>query len=107
MKKLRKKERKSRFLQMSMTKKNNLIEKPTRDINRQFKDEVILDFPGSPVVKTLSSQHRGHRFDPWSLRSRMLPGAANKQTDKQKKHLKKNEEILMSDKYIKSARTQL
>ena len=72
MKKLRKKERKSRFLQMSMTKTNNLIEKPTRDINRQFKDEVILDFPGSPVVKTPSSQRRGHRFDPWSLRSPML-----------------------------------
>ena len=33
----------------------------------------------------------------------MLPGAANKQTDKQKKHFKKNEEILMADKYIKSA----
>ena len=72
MKKLRKKERKSRFLQMSMTKTNNLIEKPTRDINRQFKDEVILDFPGSPVVKTPSSQCRGHRFDPWSLRSLIL-----------------------------------
>ena len=52
MTKLRKKERKSRFLQMSMTKKNNLIEKPTRDINRQFKDDVVSDFPGSPVVKT-------------------------------------------------------
>ena len=65
MKKLRKKERKSRFLQMSMTKKNNLIEKPTRDINRQFKDEVILDFPGSPVVKIPRSQWREHKFNPW------------------------------------------
>ena len=24
------------------------------------------DFPGGPVVKTLSFQCRGHRFDPWS-----------------------------------------
>ena len=24
------------------------------------------DFPGSPVVKALSFQRRGHRFDPWS-----------------------------------------
>ena len=24
------------------------------------------DFPGGPVVKTPSSQCRGHRFDPWS-----------------------------------------
>ena len=37
-----------------------------------FKMELVtkkmkaLDFPGGPVVKTPSSQCRGHGFDPWS-----------------------------------------
>ena len=29
------------------------------------KNPIRGDFPGSPVVKTLRSQFRGHRFDPW------------------------------------------
>ena len=28
--------------------------------------ETITDFPGGPAVKTLSSQSRGHRCNPWS-----------------------------------------
>ena len=28
--------------------------------------KTTRDFPGGPVVKTLSFQCRGHRFDPWS-----------------------------------------
>ena len=31
--------------------------------NLIFKDQGL---PGSPVVKMLSSQYRGHGFDPWS-----------------------------------------
>ena len=34
------------------------------------------DFPGGPVAKTLSSQLKGHRFDPWSRNS--IPHAATK-----------------------------
>ena len=29
-------------------------------------DSSRSDFPGGPVAKTLSFQHRGCRFDPWS-----------------------------------------
>ena len=29
-----------------------------------FKSLIWRDFPGGPVVKTLSSQCRGHRFNP-------------------------------------------
>ena len=31
----------------------------------QVKKPVPRDFPGGPVVKTLHSQCRGPRFDPW------------------------------------------
>ena len=27
---------------------------------------ILLDFPGSPLVKTLCFQCLGHRFNPWS-----------------------------------------
>ena len=30
------------------------------------KNKIHGDFPGSPAVKTLKSQCRGYRFDPWS-----------------------------------------
>ena len=30
-----------------------------------FKTVLSWDFPGSPVVKTLCFQHRGHGLDPW------------------------------------------
>ena len=26
---------------------------------------ILGDFPGSPVIKTLSFHYRGHVFDPW------------------------------------------
>ena len=29
---------------------------------------VILDFPGGPVVKTPPFQYRGHGFDSWSMK---------------------------------------
>ena len=38
----------------------------TEKMNHTLKKEHCWDFPGSPVVKTPSSQCRGHRFDPWS-----------------------------------------
>ena len=44
--------------------------------------EAITDFPGGPAVKTLSSQCRGHWFNPWSE----IPPAARLK-NKQKKCL--------------------
>ena len=41
-----------------------------------LKSLIIWDFPGSPVVNTLRSQHRGPRFDPWS--GNYIPHAATK-----------------------------
>ena len=55
--------------------------------NKETKICVTGDFPGSPVVKTPSSQCKGHGFDPsgWGTK---IPHAAqrglNKQTNKQK-----------------------
>ena len=28
-------------------------------------EDALGDFPGGPVVKTLSFQRRGHNFNPW------------------------------------------
>ena len=30
-----------------------------------LKEKTMQDFPGGPVVKTLLSHCRGHRFNPW------------------------------------------
>ena len=42
---------------------NNSLETWVKKRNKRYK---AWDFPGGPVSKTLSSQCRGPRFDPWS-----------------------------------------
>ena len=44
--------------------KASLVFKEKR--GKQILKEVPRDVPGGPVAKTLSSQCRGPRFDPWS-----------------------------------------
>ena len=34
---------------------------------KKIKNNVVRDFPGSPVFKTLSSQSWRHGFNPWFL----------------------------------------
>ena len=31
-----------------------------------LENQIMGDFPSSPVAQTLCSQYRGHGFDPWS-----------------------------------------
>ena len=59
-----------------------------------------MDFPGSPVVKTPSSQHRGLRFDPWSreLRSHMLQLRSSAAKKKKKKTGEVNESFWLLSK---------
>ena len=50
-------------------------------------------FPGGPVVKTLRSHCRDHRFDPWSRKFHVPRGPAkqtNKQTNKKPKNQARN-----------------
>ena len=41
-----------------------------------LKEHTFRDFPGGPVAKTLHSQCRGPRFDPWSGNN--IPHATSK-----------------------------
>ena len=45
---------------MTMKKKRQVVN------DKGKKKKSVLDFPGGPVVKTLSSQRRGHRRNIWS-----------------------------------------
>ena len=40
--------------------------KEIKDLYLENCKNLVRDFPGSPVVKTLHFHHRGHGFDPWS-----------------------------------------
>ena len=53
------------------------------------------DFPGSPVVKALSFQCRGHRFDPWSGKYSIHNILHGMQHDQKKREMRCNETVNM------------
>ena len=50
------------------------------------KTEMVQDFPGGPVAKTLPSQCRGLGFDPWSRNQ--IPHATTKYSNANSKQLR-------------------
>ena len=49
--------------ELDMTEQLNWTEKPFGILELKF---IRLNFPDSPVVKKLRTQHRGHSFHAWS-----------------------------------------